>query len=64
MEVKRANGHHRSDRLHPRAVDFASWQHESLARFAQDAYDRIQELEADLRTAIDAYRELLLRSKD
>jgi hypothetical protein len=63
MEVKRANGHHRGDRVHPRVVDFASWQHESLARFAQDAYDRIQELEADLRTAIDAYRELVRRKQ-
>lgn len=63
MEVKRANGHHRSDRLHPRAVDFAAWQHDSLARFAQEAYDRIQELEADLRAAIDAYRELVRRKE-
>ena len=61
MEVKRANGHHRSDRLRPRAVDFAAWQHDSLARFAQEAYDRIQELDADLRAAIDAYRELVRR---
>ena len=61
MEVKRINGHDRSDRLRPRAVDFAAWQHDSLARFAQEAYDRIQELEADLRAAIDAYRELVRR---
>jgi len=59
MEVKRANGSHRSDRLQPRAVDFASWQHDSLARFAQEAYDRIQELEDDLRVAMEAYRTLL-----
>jgi hypothetical protein len=59
MEVKRANGSHRGDRLQPRAVDFASWQHDSLARFAQDAFDRIQELEDDLRAAIEAYRTLL-----
>lgn len=59
MDNMRVNGRDRSDRLRPRAVDFASWQHDSLARFAQDAYDRILELENDLRTAIDAYRELL-----
>lgn len=63
MEVKRVNGHDRGDRLRPRAVDFAAWQHDSLARFAQEAYDRIQELEADLRTAIDAYRELVRRKE-
>ena len=61
MEVKRVNGHDRSDRLRPRAVDFAAWQHDSQSRFAQEAYDRIQELEADLRAAIDAYRELVRR---
>ena len=59
MENKRVNGHHRRDRVQPRAVDFATWQHESLARFAQDAYDRIQELEDDLQAAMEAYRTLL-----
>ena len=61
MDTKPINGSHRGDRLHPRAVDFASWGHDSLARFAQDAYDRIQELESDLKTALEAYRELVRR---
>jgi len=45
---------------------FESWSHENLAKFAQDAYiklqeqqDYIQQLQNDLKDAINAYRELL-----
>lgn len=46
--------------------DFASWQPETLAKFARDAYAKMQEqqdeimhLQQDRKTAINAYRELL-----
>jgi hypothetical protein len=45
---------------------FDTWSHENLAKFAMEAYakmqeqdDRIQQLQNDLKTAINAYRELL-----
>ena len=48
--------------------DFATWQQENLAKFAQDAYAKMQEqqdeimhLQQDLKTAINAYRDLLRR---
>ena len=46
--------------------DFASWQPATLAKFAHDAHakmqaqqDEIERLQQDLKTAINAYRELL-----
>ena len=46
--------------------DFASWNPETLAKFAHDAYKKMQEqqdeisrLQQDLKTAINAYREVL-----
>ena len=55
---------------------FDTWSHENLARFAAEAYakmqhqdDRIQQLHCELKDAIEAYRALLrqdqptLRSK-
>ena len=42
-------------------VSFESWQHDSLVRFAYEANERIKELEADLKAALLAYRELLRR---
>lgn len=43
--------------------DFSTWSHANLAKFADEVYtklceqtDRIQQLEADLKTAIEAYR--------
>ena len=46
--------------------DFASWHPETLAKFAHDAYKKMQEqqdeisrLQQDLKTAINAYREVL-----
>ena len=48
------------------APDFQSWQPATLAKFAQDAYakmqaqqDEIMHLQQDLKTAINAYRDLL-----
>ena len=45
---------------------FDTWSQENLAKFAMEAYakmqeqdDRIQQLQNDLKTAINAYRELL-----
>ena len=48
------------------APDFQSWQPETLAKFAHDAYEKMREqqdeitrLRQDLKTAINAYREVL-----
>jgi hypothetical protein len=45
---------------------FDTWSQENLAKFAMEAYtkmqeqdDRIQQLQNDLKTAINAYREML-----
>ena len=45
---------------------FDTWSQENLAKFAMEAYakmqeqdDRIQQLQNDLKTAINAYRELI-----
>jgi hypothetical protein len=45
---------------------FDTWSHENLAKFAAEAYakmqqqnDQIQQLQNDLKDAIKAYRELL-----
>jgi hypothetical protein len=45
---------------------FDTWSQENLAKFAAEAYnkmqeqdERIQQLQNDLKTAINAYRELL-----
>ncbi len=40
---------------------FAAWQHDTLVRYADEATVRILELEADLKAAMAAYRELLRR---
>lgn len=46
--------------------DFTTWQQSNLINFAKDAYeklqrqdDEIQHLKLDLKTAINAYRQLL-----
>ena len=48
--------------------DFATWCQANLAKFAQEAYaklcaqgDRIQHLQCDLKSAIEAYEDLLSR---
>jgi len=55
-----------TDFLQKNAPDFQSWQPATLAKFAQDAYAKMQEQEdqleqsrQDLKTAINAYRDLL-----
>ena len=49
-------------------TDFAAWRYENLVQFAKDATERIKVLNAeieavnaDLKTAINAYRDLLRR---
>ena len=49
---------------------FETWSHENLARFAADAYakmqeqdDRIQQLQCELKDAIEAYRAMLRTSE-
>jgi hypothetical protein len=46
--------------------DFASWQPQTLIKFAHDAYaklqwqdDQLQQMRQDLKTAMEAYRSLL-----
>lgn len=43
------------------SVDFGSWQHDSLVKFAIEANKRILELEVDRKLLLEAYRELLRR---
>lgn len=43
------------------SVDFGSWQHDSLVKFAIEANKRILELEIDRKLLLEAYRELLRR---
>ena len=38
---------------------FVSWDQSTLAQYALEATERIRELEADLKAAMDAYRTLL-----
>lgn len=49
--------------------DFATWSQANLAKFAQEAYaklceqdDRIQHLQCDLKTAIEAYRAVSMQT--
>ena len=46
-----------------RGLAFATWQHDSLVRFAIDANKRILELEVDRKLLLEAYRELLRRAQ-
>lgn len=55
-----------TDFLLKNVPDFQSWQPATLAKFAHDAYAKMQEqqdeiarLQQDLKTAINAYREVL-----
>jgi hypothetical protein len=48
--------------------DFQSWQPATLVKFAHDAYDKmreqddqLQQMRQDLKTALEAYRDLLRR---
>ncbi|MDY7579387.1 hypothetical protein RGU70_13795 [Herbaspirillum sp. RTI4] len=42
------------------ATDFTTWSKTNLARLVNDLRERNAELENEMRTAIDAYRALLL----
>ena len=49
-----------------RTPDFAAWQHDTLVQFATEALDKLQkqkaeieQLRADLRVALDAYRRVI-----
>lgn len=56
------NGHHVAGAgTDVRVSRFAAWQHDTLVRYAEEATVRILELEADLKAAMAAYRELLRR---
>jgi hypothetical protein len=41
-------------------TNFATWDRETLNKFAQDAADEIAALQEELRVAIDAYRKLVI----
>lgn len=41
-------------------TDFSTWDRSTLERFAREAADENRELRADLRTALDAYRVLVV----
>ena len=41
-------------------TDFATWDRETLNKFAQDASNEITALQEELRVAIDAYRKLVI----
>lgn len=50
---------------------FERWEHENLVKFASEAYDKlraqqdqIEELQRDVKTAIEAYRALLRQQDD
>lgn len=39
--------------------DFLTWDHATLAKFAAEVYERLTQTQKDLKTALDAYRDLL-----
>jgi len=43
--------------------DFRTWSRENLEKFANDSYNEILYLQADLKTALEAYRNLNTRRK-
>ena len=50
--------------------DFKTWKHENLARFAQEANDkmieqneRIEQLQRDVKDAIEAYRAIMRKAE-
>lgn len=40
---------------------FTGWRHENLAKLAAELMEQNEQLRADLRAAIDAYRNLILK---
>ena len=43
--------------------DFTTWRRENLEKFASDSFDEILHLQADLKAALEAYRNLNTRRK-
>ena len=43
--------------------DFKTWRRENLEKFASDSFDEILHLQADLKAALEAYRNLNTRRK-
>jgi hypothetical protein len=41
-------------------TDFATWDRETLNKFAQDAANELDALKEELRVALDAYRKLVV----
>jgi len=41
-------------------TDFATWDRETLNKFAQDAANELEALKEELRVALDAYRKLVV----
>ena len=39
-------------------IDFSSWSHANLVKFARATFKELQELKLDLKDAIEAYRKL------
>ena len=44
--------------------DFKTWSRENLEPFANASYQEILHLQADLKAALEAYRDLNIRRKD
>jgi hypothetical protein len=44
--------------------DFKTWSRENLEQFANASYQEILHLQADLKAALEAYRDLNIRRKD
>lgn len=44
--------------------DFKTWRRENLEKFASDSFDEILHLQADLKAAIEAYRNLNTRREN
>ena len=41
-------------------TDFATWDRETLNKFARDAVNELEALKAELRLALDAYRRMVI----
>ena len=43
--------------------DFRSWSHENLAKLAEEMYVEMQALRQDVKDAIKAYREIIIKEQ-
>lgn len=43
-------------------TDFATWDRETLNKFAQDAANELKAVQEELRVALDAYRKLVIEN--